>query len=184
MFNRLLGAFVFALPAVYFIVFTNATAANFGLEFKFNIKVYSALAVIGILPIIINKFTANKAQNLSMYPQIRAAEWSKQLVAVSALSWISYLLGYEILFRGLLFFTCLHETTLISAIAINISIYALVHLPKGFNEAIGSLFMGTILCLLTFYSGSFWPAFILHCILALSNEWYSLKYHPNMKIVS
>jgi membrane protease YdiL (CAAX protease family) len=182
LFNRLLGTLVFAFPAIYFICFTNITAAFLGLEFNFNVEVYVALFSIGILPVIINKYTANKTANLNMYPQIRVKVWTKQLVVVSAVSWMCYLLGYEILFRGLLFFFCLHETSLISAIAINISIYALVHLPKGFNEAIGSLLMGIVLCLLAYYAGSFWPAFILHSTLALSNEWYSLKYQPNMAI--
>ena len=182
LFNRLLGATLFSMPVTYFIVFSNIQASDIGLVFRFNSQVYIALLVIGVLPVIINKYTAHKDGNLSMYPQIRASVWSKQLLVVSSLSWLCYLLGYEILFRGFLFFFCLHEMSLLPAIAINISIYALVHLPKGFNESMGSLFMGTIVCLLTYYSGSFWPAFILHSILALSNEWFSLKYHPNMSI--
>jgi membrane protease YdiL (CAAX protease family) len=184
LFNRLLGAVVFSIPAIYFTLFANIPASLLGLVFKFNLTVYLILLALAVLPVLINKFTANKPANLSMYPQIRASIWPKSLVFASAISWVTYLLGYEILFRGVLFFLCLQEMSLVSAIAINISLYALVHLPKGFNESVGSIFMGIILCLLTYYSGSFWPAFILHCVLALSNEWYSLKYQPYMIIES
>jgi membrane protease YdiL (CAAX protease family) len=93
-----------------------------------------------------------------------------------------YLLGYEIMFRGFLLFSCLNEMNILSAIAINISIYALIHIPKGFKEVAGSLPLGILLCLMTIYTGTIWAAFMTHGILALSNEWFSLKYHPEISI--
>ncbi|MBK7407617.1 MAG: hypothetical protein IPJ40_05760 [Saprospirales bacterium] len=39
-----------------------------------------------------------------MYPQIRVAEWTFSLVLWSSLTWVLYLVGYETLFRGILFF--------------------------------------------------------------------------------
>jgi membrane protease YdiL (CAAX protease family) len=63
-----------------------------------------------------------------------------------------------------------------SAIAVNTSIYALIHLPKGKRETIGAIPLGIVLCLITSYTGTIWAAFWIHCTLALTNEWFSIKY--------
>jgi len=176
-FNRLLGAFLFAATALFNFVNKLPISGS-----EINIKYKPLLFLIFLFPIIINKFAAKGASNLAMYPQIRAKVWSKNLIIISAISWLAYLLGYEIMFRGVLFYNCLNEMDLFSAIIINISIYSLVHIPKGFNETIGALPMGIILCFLTWFTGSIWAAFVLHSLLALTNEWFSLKYNSEMKI--
>jgi membrane protease YdiL (CAAX protease family) len=96
---------------------------------------------------------------------------------------MTYLFAYEFLFRGLLLFFCIEELGVVLALIVNIFLYSLVHIPKGRKETIGAIPMGIILCILTIHSGTIWMAFWIHCSLALSNEWLSIKYHPDMKIL-
>jgi membrane protease YdiL (CAAX protease family) len=47
---------------------------------------------------------------------------------------------------------------------------------------VASIPFGIILCFITIKSNSIWPAIILHTVLALSNEWFSLYFHPKISI--
>jgi membrane protease YdiL (CAAX protease family) len=118
-----------------------------------------------------------------MYPQIRKNEWNLKLILISAFSWILYLIAYEFLFRGYLLFVFLKYLNVWAAISLNVAIYALVHVPKGHKEAIGAIPLGLVLGIITLKTGSIWFAFGLHVVLALSNEWLSLRAHPDMKFV-
>jgi membrane protease YdiL (CAAX protease family) len=86
------------------------------------------------------------------------------------------------MFRGLLFFSFIRFIGNLPAIVVNVFIYALVHIHKGFKETLASIPFGIILCLMTLSTGSIWAAFIVHIILALSNEWISFHLNPEMSI--
>lgn len=124
--------------------------------------------------LLINYLNAGSKGNLMMYPQMRIQRWSLGLAVLSTILWKLYLLGYEFLFRGLLLFGCVNCCGVLPAVAINIALYALAHLPKGRKETIGSIPMGLFLCWMTLYTGSIWTAFAVHCLLALSNEYFSI----------
>jgi membrane protease YdiL (CAAX protease family) len=181
-FQRLTGVFFFALVPVIFLLFLGKTDFQ-GIEIKM-MTTQSILWLIAVSAVIlpIGYFNSRSEDNLDMYPMIRNIIWSKRMIIVSALSWCAYLLAYEFLFRGLLFFSSLEFMGLWQAILINVGLYSLVHLPKGIKESLGALPMGVVLCLLSFKTGSFWMAFFIHIILALSNEWFSLHFQPEMKL--
>lgn len=82
---------------------------------------------------------------------------------------ILFLIVYEFFFRGALFFVMMEDFGVITAIIVNIILYVMVH---WFNkeERYGSVLMGGILCGVTLYYQSVWPAVIIHLSLALSNE--------------
>ncbi len=176
-FSRLLGAALFASTAIFNWV-KQLPLISVGIDFKYK----ALLLLLVLIPVLVNLFAAKGVGNLAMYPQIRTKVWSKGLLVLSALTWMIYLLGYEIMFRGVLFENCVSEVGLLSAIGINISIYALVHIPKGLNETVGTLPMGIVFCLLVWFTGSFWASFALHCLFALSNEWFSLKYSKEIVV--
>jgi membrane protease YdiL (CAAX protease family) len=69
-----------------------------------------------------------------------------------------------------------------NAVALNLALYSLIHVPKGWKEAIGSLPLGFLMCMLCLQAGNIWPAFIAHGFLALSNEWFALANHPDIFI--
>jgi len=138
---------------------------------------------IAAVVILMNYLYAGKHDNLAMYPEIRNPQWTGSLLVVSALSWITYLLAYEFIFRGLLFISAYKLFGFWPAVIINIGIYSLVHVPKSAKEGIGSIFLGFILCLLVVKTGSFWIAFFIHVVLALSNEWFSIMKNPGIKLI-
>ncbi len=139
--------------------------------------------LLALLIVPLNYFATRHPDNLAMYPQIRARRWSRGLVALSATTWVAYLFGYEYLYRGLLLLACAESWGAWPAIAINVCIYALTHVPKGYREAIGAIPLGLLLCLFTLHTGSIVAAFLIHCTMALANEWFSLRFHPDMEIV-
>ncbi|RMF23908.1 MAG: CPBP family intramembrane metalloprotease, partial [Bacteroidetes bacterium] len=134
------------------------------------------------LVVVLNFFATRSPENLAMYPQLRLREWGWGHVVGSALSWAAYLLAYEFLFRGVLLFGSLPALGPVLAVALNVSLYALVHVPKGAREAFGALPLGLVLCLLTLQSETIWLAFFVHLALAWSNEWFSLWRHPEMRL--
>jgi membrane protease YdiL (CAAX protease family) len=138
--------------------------------------------VIGVLILVINFIRAGKAQNYNIYPQLRIREWRWSTLLLYNTGWIVYLLGYEYLFRGLLFFSAQAVLSLWESIALNAVLYALAHLPKGKFETLGSLPLGVILCLITWHTGSFWACFFIHIILAVSNSMIALRAHPEMSV--
>jgi len=183
LYQRLLGIFFFGFIPLLFLLFKDETSlyANF-LKIQFNFYSFLFVSGIGLIVILVNYFASRSADNLSVYPQIRTKTWSIDLLVLSALSWMAYLFAYEFLFRGVFLFSCIKEVGNFNAILLNIFVYALVHIPKGKKEAIGAIPLGIVLCLLTIHSGTMWIAFWIHCCLALSNEWFSIRYHPEIRI--
>ena len=102
------------------------------------------------------------------------------MIAISGISWILFLVGYEFLFRGFLLQASLGVMETGPAIALNCALYAFAHFYKGPGETFGAIPAGILFCYLTLLTGNIWCAVILHSVMALSNEWFSLKAHPEM----
>ena len=180
LFQRLLGFAIFGILPVVIIQFPEGTdISQFGIKCPVQATWYWT-AFLSVLVVVMNLLNASRPANLAMYPQVRKKEWSVKLFVASALTWILYLIGYEFLFRGFLLFAALPVMGLWPAIALNTAIYMLVHLPKGIKETLGAIPLGVILCYLTVQTGSIWIAVLVHIVMALSNEWLSLRAHPGM----
>lgn len=141
---------------------------------------WALLFAMLIIPLILLK--AKSTSNLAVYPQIRTNKWNLNILVLSGLTWIGYLLCYEFLFRGVLLFACQRAFGAVPAIVINILIYAIAHIPKGKFETIGAIPLGFILCVLTIETGSIWFAFLAHVIMALSNEWIALYHNKELEL--
>jgi len=133
-----------------------------------------------VLMIPFNLYVVHTKVNQQMYPQMRLQTWTPLLFILNALQWMLYLVAYEFLFRGLLFFSSIQALPLWLAIAVNAVIYALVHIPKGRREILGAIPFGILLCLGCYYTGSFWFAFFIHTFQAVFNEYHSIKANPAM----
>ncbi|HEV8269827.1 MAG TPA: CPBP family intramembrane glutamic endopeptidase [Chitinophagaceae bacterium] len=122
--------------------------------------------IIAAVAIFTGTFSAFKKLSLSQ-------ENTDSLSSNSLLSFlvirILFLLVYEFFFRGALFFMMVEDFGVTTAIIVNIILYVLVH---WFNkeERYGSVLMGGILCGVTLYYNSVWPAIIIHLSLALSHD--------------
>ncbi|MDP2423770.1 MAG: CPBP family intramembrane glutamic endopeptidase [Bacteroidales bacterium] len=168
----LIAVFLFDKPLVYY----GFTGANYS-------KSLCWIALLSAIVILLNYINAPKKDNLAMYPQIRITTWKPNILIISTLTWIAYLAAYEFMFRGFLLFALYDALGLTAAIVINTSIYSLVHVPKGAKEAIGAIPLGIVLCYLTLITGNIVVAFVVHVVMALSNEWFSLRANPAIKII-
>lgn len=143
-------------------------------DFYFTILITSILIPLGSL-------NAKGKEHLKMYPQVRMKKWSITEYLMNILSWGIYLLGYEFLFRGVLFLGLIPLTGLYTAILINTCLYTLAHLHKGKKEMIGSIPLGIILCFITAHTDTIWTAFAIHWIMASNNFIWSHYFQKNIK---
>lgn len=184
LFQRLTGFIFLGMIPAMILPFIPLTLEQVGIAFKNMLTSLSWIAAIGAVVVVVNFFAARKPGNLSMYPQIRINGWTYRILIASSLGWMLYLLGYEFMFRGLLLFSGVPVFGIWPAIVLNVSLYAIVHIPKGLRETIASIPLGLILCVLTIKTGTIWIAYFTHVILALSNEYLSLYFHPEMRLGS
>lgn len=182
--QRILGfVFLGIVSGIFVLILPGVALSDYGLNFAFSHPPpwWSYLLIPIILALGFK--AASGSGNLSRYPQIQLKLWRRSHVIISAFTWIVFLIGYEFLFRGFLLFASLAVMDPLPAIALNCALYAFAHVYKGPGETFGALPAGMILCYLTLVTGNIWTAVILHSIMALSNEWFSIRAHPEMKFV-
>jgi membrane protease YdiL (CAAX protease family) len=181
--QRMLGLlFLGIFSALIILLLPDISLKEYGLTFNFLLAPPWWSWLLIPLVLIASYFAAQKPENLKMYPQIRAQKWTGGMIAISGISWVLFLIGYEFLFRGFVLHASLELMEPIPAIALNCAIYAFAHFYKGPGEAFGAIPVGILFCYLTLISGNIWIAVILHSVMALSNEWFSLKAHPGMHL--
>lgn len=182
-FQRLAGVFFFGLLPIALLIGQKIPLHDAGLTFQSKAPVWHWIVGLSLVCVIVNFFASQKEDHLEMYPQIRKPQpWHPQLMVASAVTLFLYTLAYEVMFRGYLLFTCEQELGMLLAIVINTSIYALVHIPKGWKETVGAVPMGIILCWLTLKTGNIWIAVVVHVTLALSSEWFSIYRHKKRSL--
>lgn len=181
--QRIIGFIFFGfIPLVIFSSIQNIRFQNYGINIQ---NVEQSLIWIGLftpLILLFNFFIAAKESNLQNYPQIRIKNWNTKSLVINFTTWLIYLFAYEAFFRGLLLFSLYYTFGMTAAIIVNIILYTLAHIPKGRKEMIGSIPFGLILCLITLNTGSFFAAFMIHGLMAISYEFFSIKAHPEMSI--
>jgi membrane protease YdiL (CAAX protease family) len=183
LFNRILGFIFFGIvPVLIVLLIYKSSLDEYGMIFQTGFSSVLFIFIFAGLVVFINFLHAKSKKNLSIYPQIRSKDWNYSILVLSAFSWIMYLFAYEFMFRGFLLFSCINDLGIVIAIFINVILYSLAHLTKGKREFIGAIPMGIILCVISVHFKSFLPAFWIHCFLAISNEWYSIKYNPEIKV--
>lgn len=172
--------FLGVLPLLLSLIFLPYSLSDYGLRFQNTLVSLLWICGLSVIIIPLNISAAKRPQNLAMYPMIRVKEWDIKLVLTNALATISYLLAYELLFRGILLMVCTITLGVWPAIAINVALYAAVHLPKGAAETIGAIPFGLLICYITLATGTIWVAVVVHVILSISNDYLAVHYHPDM----
>lgn len=190
-FNKLWGTFWFGIVCTVaaLLLFPGSGLADFGFRFPapgrparltllWTVSLSVPLAAANFFR---NRKTGLKGGDFGRYPEIRKMEWSYSDLASDAGFWCLYLLAYELMFRGTLFFPLVERLGLWPAIGVNIALYSAVHVPKGAGEAIGALALGFALCLITVSTGSVATAFVVHAVLAVSNDLFAFRFRPDMR---
>ncbi|MFK7756193.1 MAG: lysostaphin resistance A-like protein [Flavobacteriales bacterium] len=177
-----MGIFPFVL--VFILTMSTAyTLSDFGLGFSFPKENWYWILGFAAVLIPMNYFNAKLEDNLKIYPQIREKEWNGALQRKEYVTWFLYLVGYEWLFRGVFFFGCREVMGFWPAVAINVAVYSLVHIPKGLKETLASIPLGIVLCIIVEQTQVFYAAAIIHFTQAASSSFFSLRAHPDMKII-
>jgi membrane protease YdiL (CAAX protease family) len=167
----------FVCMAIFPIVYIHLLSIDFlGINCVWSSDDSKYTFVLALLLIPLGAINAKGKEHLSMYPQVRMKKWNSIEYAFNILSWGLYLLGYEFLFRGILFLGLIPFTGLYPAILINTLLYALAHLYKGKKETLGSIPLGIVLCLITSHTETIWTAFFVHWIMATNNFVWSHYY--------
>jgi len=181
LFQRILGLLTYGgIPLAILYLTYSFPISKYGFNFDNIESSIIWILILGGIIIIANYYLAGKTENLKNYPQIRLKNWTLKLALINNLTWGLYLLGYEFMFRGLLLFSFYYAYGILPAIAVNCLLYSMVHIPKGKKETLGSIPLGLILSIITLNTGSFLTAFVFHIIMALSNDYFAIKAHPEM----
>ncbi|MCU0366478.1 MAG: hypothetical protein MUC30_04585 [Bacteroidales bacterium] len=133
--------------------------------------------------IIITLLTFNGSKKKAIQeksPRIRIKKWTFKYLIISITGWLIYILGYELLFRGILWLVCYMAFGFLAALLINIVLYVAVHLDQGLEMSLGAIPFGILLCLITLLTGSFLFAFLIHGWLAVSAEIFSVYNNPDL----
>jgi membrane protease YdiL (CAAX protease family) len=80
-----------------------------------------------------------------------------------------FLVVYESFFRGVMLLVMIEDFGVVIAVIVNLILYTLLHWFDT-KERYGSVLMGLILCYVSIYYHSVWPAIFIHLSLALSHE--------------
>lgn len=179
--HRSAGILMFGIFPFIIVLSTTDNFTDYGLSPP-GLDTYLYLILSGLIIIPVNYYNARSSRNLEMYPQIRSKIWSLQLLSLSAISWIAYLVAYEFMIRGFLLYSILPMLGLWPAIMVNTLIYSLIHFHKGYKEVVAAIPLGILLCYLTYVTGNIWTAVFAHIILALSNEWFSIYLNPSIVV--
>lgn len=161
------------------------TPADLGIGFNPGTW-YFTLGWIGGLSLVVTPLaylSGRKESNWTLYPQIRARNWTERTVFWAAGGWVIYLFGYEVMFRGVLLFPLVDALGFWPAVVLNMAVYSMSHLPKGLDETLGALPIGLVLCLLTLASGTIWIAFAVHVVMAWTMCFTALRFNPQTNYV-
>lgn len=146
---------------------------------------YHLLMAVSIVIILTITFlvSGNKNGRTRIGRRLTGEINARNIILVST-GWIIYLLGYEFMFRGILWFTCFQAFGFVPAIIINILIYSLAHLNQGPTTTLGAIPTGIIFCCFSFITGSFILAFLAHSTMAVSFELFSAYHASELKLGS
>ncbi|MCC5927845.1 MAG: CPBP family intramembrane metalloprotease [Cyclobacteriaceae bacterium] len=170
------------LPAFLVIYYFNHSLESVGYRASNLTLTFGYSAGLGLLILFISRQNAWKKREKSLYPQIKVARWTPALIVLNAFTWALYLLGYEFFFRGFMLYLMAEYWPVWLSILVNTVLYSLAHLHKNLQEVLGAIPFGIVLCLITLQTGNFFTAFILHCLLAISTDAFSIYFQGLYKV--
>jgi membrane protease YdiL (CAAX protease family) len=170
------------IPFIVFILILKVIPSTIGLVIGRTFQFWYLLVILIFFTAFVS-FKLSKSRKVQeMSPELKIENWFPRHIVLSVSAWLFYILGYEFLFRGVLWFLCSEAFGFWPAMLINLLLYSLVHLPQGRLVATGTLPIGIILCLLSQLTGSFIPAFLIHSLIAVLTDLFSLYHNPEVHL--
>ena len=180
-FQKGLGVLLIGVvPGIVLWVFSSTFSTDYGMMLDRPQSTILWTIIFGGMLFFIPYFSARKPEMQEYYPQIRKKEWDIQLIVLNTFFWAAYLFAYEFLFRSFFLNTFLISLDTTSAVVLTTIISVSTHMPKGALETFGTIPFSVMLCLAMLVTGSIWAGFVIHLVLALSNDYWALHFNPQM----
>lgn len=168
---------LFFILGVFFTkLITKQNISNFGLT-KGNLKLGLKLCLFAIpIAFICGISCIFNKDMISTYPLINLYEYGAWWqVGLYYLSYFLYYLGWEYLFRGLLYFGSEKKCGVVGAILISTLISALIHTSIGaygkpMIETLSAIPAGVIFGFIAYKTRSIYPSLIIHFLIGLSTD--------------
>jgi len=174
--------FTGVIPFIIFVLILRTEPSRIGLVTGRTFHFWYLLVLLMLFTAVLS-FNLSKGRDVQeRSPELKLIDWFPRHIVISVSAWVIYILGYEFLFRGILWFLCYEAFGFWPALAINLVFYFLVHLPQGKFMAIGALPVGIVLCLLSHLTGSFISAFLIHSLIAVLTDLFSLYHNPEVRL--
>ncbi len=155
-------------PILTIIIFLRKNPLDFGLrigEYRVWIPYVVAFLIIAV-PVLY--FTSDMSSVQGYYRTHRGFDFMKYALQMGV-----YMLGWEFLFRGYMLFG-LKDKFREGSIIIQMIPFALLHIGKPEIETISTIFSGLLWGYICYRGKSFWPAYITHMVVNLSNKAFVL----------
>ena len=160
----LLGRFVLKKPLIEW-------GVGLG-DWRFGLKASLGLFVL-FLPILL--YVSYQPSFQAKYPLYSAAGSSVSHFVIYQLAYAAYFIGWEFIFRGFMLFG-LKPKLGAYAIFIQTIPFAIMHFGKPEIETLAAVFAGVILGFLALRTRSFWYGWLLHALVALSNDMLAMAH--------
>jgi len=171
------------MPFVFFILMLRVDPDKIGLTFGTTGKYWYFPVFLSLITVVLSFFSSGNPVIWPKSPQLRVSKWYPRHILLSVGLWVLYLLGYEFFFRGILWFLCFGAFGFWPALLINILLYTAVHVPQGIFMTAGAAPLGIVLCSMSFLTGSFLTAFLVHVCMAVTTELSASFHNPEFQFV-
>ena len=106
---------------------------------------------------------------LAHYPEVRLP-FTRRVAAWNAVGWATFLVAYELFFRGLLVIALAREIGAWPALMASLFAYVLAHLDRFVGETLGTLVTGTLFGLVALETGSILGPIVAHLGVSLPSD--------------
>jgi membrane protease YdiL (CAAX protease family) len=156
------------LPILTILIFLRKNPLDFGLRIgKYRVWITWVIVFLAIaVPILYMSSDMSSVQ--SYYRNHRNSEFFSYIWQMGI-----YMLGWEFLFRGFMLFG-LKDKFKEGSILIQMIPFVLLHFGKPEKETISTIFTGILWGYICYRGNSFWPAYIMHMVVNISNKAFVL----------
>lgn len=175
---KLLGFFTMGIATLWYAVQLFAFLVDSYMGFQWPVTGWLENGLLAFLAIALFYGIYRKRQDksfLETYPETDLSVWNAPRMWSYLSAWTLYLIGYEILFRGLLLIALIPFLGMWWALFVHVLVYALAHLHKNRLELLGSIVFGMLIGLFCAYTRSIFPALVLHLIVSLSTNYFAIR---------
>ncbi len=145
---------------------------GFGLgDWRFGLK---ALAIVTPIAIPLLYLGSNDPELLRTYPLVKMAAKNTQTFLQWALTYMTFYIAWEAMFRGFLQFGLRERLGDFGSIMFQTMASVLMHYDKPFAETFSAIFAGMAWGAIALRTRSFWYVMIFHWIFGLCNDLFSI----------